>query len=180
MTDFRIRNAPLSIKLFVSLMLCVLALSYLPLLAGIWNDTELKITNVIQAYGGKLESKEDAENEEEDEFGFGDEDEYGYEEEEEPFLNVERIDESFKYMHWFLATFVMSISVMMMTSWPEKLKIVFAIVPPVFIVSDIGSMWVIRYSNFFAYQLYASGTVLATAFFVMFWLIQYDIWLKKK
>ncbi len=168
MKDFRIKNAPLSIKLFVSLMLCVLALSYLPLLGSIWLDTEMKISRVIEGYGGKVESEEEADEE----------DEY-YEEDEEGFLSYELTENSFKYMHWFVATFVMSISVMMMTSWPEKLKMLFAVVGPVFIVTDIGAMWFIRYHNFFAYQLYVSGSILATAFFVMFLLIQYDLWLKK-
>lgn len=47
---------------------------------------------------------------------------------------------------------------------------------PLLILSDMGSMWLIRYSDFFAGQLYISGMILATCFLVLFVLTQWDLW----
>ncbi len=148
MREIRLREAALSVRLFISLLLCVMGLSYLTLLGGIWIDTELKVSYVIEGYGS--------------------------------FESIELIEQSFKYIFWFICTFTITVSLLLMTSYPEKLKRCFAVVVPLFIISDTGSMWLVRYCSFFAWQLYASGMVLATCFFVMFLLIQYDLWLKKK
>ncbi len=148
MREIRLREAALSVRLFISLLLCVMGLSYLTLLGSIWIDTELKVSYVIEGYGS--------------------------------FESIELIEQSFKYIFWFICTFTIAVSLLLMTSYPEKIKRCFAVVVPLFIISDIGSMWLIRYCSFFAWQLYASGMVLATCFLVMFLLIQYDLWLKKK
>ncbi|MDP3921223.1 MAG: hypothetical protein Q8R76_10520 [Candidatus Omnitrophota bacterium] len=42
---------PLSIKLFISLMLCVAGLAYVTLIASIWSDTGLSISVIAEAYG---------------------------------------------------------------------------------------------------------------------------------
>jgi hypothetical protein len=144
----KLKDAPLSIRLFLSLLLCVIGLSYLTLLGSIWIDTEMKISNIIEGYGS--------------------------------FEFIELIEHSFKYIFWFISTFTITVAIFLLTSYAENLKRIFAIVVPLFIISDIGSMWLIRYCSYFAWQLYASGLILASSFLSMFLLIQYDLWLKKK
>lgn len=142
----KLKDVPLSARLFIGLLLCVMGLSYLTLLGSIWVDTEMKIPNIIEGYGS--------------------------------FEFIELIEHSFKYIFWFICTFTITVSIFLLTSYPEMIKRIFAAVVPVFIISDIGSMWLIRYCSFFAWQLYASGMILATSFFVMFLLIQFELWFK--
>ena len=52
MTQFRLSTAPLSTKLFVTSLMCVIGLIYLVLVVHIWIDTELKPSMIAQAYGG--------------------------------------------------------------------------------------------------------------------------------
>lgn len=146
MQVIKLKDAPLSIRIFISLLLCVIGLSYLTLLGSIWVDTEMKVSSIIEGYG--------------------------------TFEFIELVEHSFKYIFWFIGTFTITVSIFLLTSYPEKLKIIFAIVVPLFIVSDIGSMWLIRYCSFFAWQLYVSGLILAACFLTMFLLIQYDLWCK--
>jgi hypothetical protein len=143
----RLKDMPLSVRLFISLLLCVIGLSYLTLLGNIWVDTEMKISNIIEGYGS--------------------------------FEAIELVEHSFKYIFWFTGTFTITVFIFLFTSYSEKFKRLFGVVIPIFIISDIGSMWLIRYSSFFAWQLYASGLILATCFLTMFLLIQYDLWFKK-
>lgn len=148
MEIIRLKDMSLSIRLFVSLMLCVIGLSYLTFLGNIWIDTEMKIAFVIEGYGS--------------------------------FEFMELIEHSFKYIFWFIGTFTVVASLFLLSSYPEKIKRFFAVLVPLFIISDVGSMWLIRYASFFAWQLYVSGLILAVSFLVMFVLIQCDLWLKKR
>lgn len=143
----KLKDAPLSIRLFIGLLLCLIGLSYLTLLGSIWIDTEMKVSNIIEGYGS--------------------------------FESIELIEHSFKYLFWFICTFAIVGCLFLLTSYPERLKRVFGVLVPLFIVCDIGSMWVIRYFDFFAWQLYASGLILAASFLTMFLLIQYDLWFKR-
>lgn len=140
----KLRDIPLTVKLFISLLLCLVSLSYLMLLSGIWIDTEMKVANIIEGYG---------------DFEF-----------------IELTEHSFKYLFWFIGAFGVTVSLFLMSSWPEKMKRFFAVAVPILIISDLGSMWLIRYSDFFAWQLYVSGALLAASFFVMFLTIQLDLW----
>lgn len=143
-----LKRTPLSVRLFVSLLLCVLGLSYLSLLGSIWIDTEMKISNIIEGYGS--------------------------------FEYMELIDHSFKYLLWFVGIFTITVSLFLFTSYSEKVKRVFAVAVPLFIISDIASMWLICYvGDIFAWQLYGSGLALAILFLLMFACIQFDIWIKK-
>lgn len=92
---------------------------------------------------------------------------------------IELVEHSFRYLFWFIAIFGITVSLFLITSRSEKVKKFFAVAVPLLIVSDIGSMWLIRYSPFFAHQLYASGILLASGFCVMLFCIQQDIWLHK-
>ena len=67
---------------------------------------------------------------------------------------MELVEHTFRYIFWFIGTFTITLSLFLLTSWPEKLKRIFAVIVPLLILSDMGSMWLIRYSDFFAGQLY--------------------------
>lgn len=92
---------------------------------------------------------------------------------------IELAEHSFKYIFWFIGTFGITVSLFLLTSGSERVKRFFAMAVPLLIVSDIGSMWLIRYSPVFAYQLYASGVMLAVSFLVLFVLIQSELWFNK-
>lgn len=145
----KLKEMPLSLRAFISLILCVIGLSYLTLLGSIWVDTEMKISKIIEAYGS---------------FEFS-----------------ELIEHSFKYIFWFIGTFTITVLIFLFTSYPGKLKRFFSFLVPLLIISDIGSMWLIRYwsKGWFSWQLYLSGMSLAGLFLLMFILINYDLWSKK-
>lgn len=48
----RLAKAPISIKLLITSLLCVVGLIYLTLLVHIWIDTEMKVSMIAKAYGG--------------------------------------------------------------------------------------------------------------------------------
>ena len=149
MVNFRLKDLPLSAKLFISLFLCVMGLSYITLLLHIWVDTEMKVSMIMESYG--------------------------------VFEFSELVDNAHRYIFWFALTFAPIVALLLFTSFGEKLKRFFAVLPMLMIVSDIGSMWLTRYLSkiWFSWQLYLSGMSLAALFLIMFLLINYDIWLKK-
>ena len=148
MKELKLKEAPASVRWFVSLILCVIGLSYLTMLAGIWFDTNMKIALIMEGYG--------------------------------TFEAMELARHSHEYLFWFLFHFIAVMTIFFFTSYSEKIKKFFAVFVPVFIVSDIGSMWLIPFvSKGFAWQLFISGLVLAFFFLTMFLLIYYDIWFKK-
>ncbi len=52
MPNIRFSKAPTSMKLFLTLLLLIVALVYLTLLVHIWIDTQMKAANIEKAYGG--------------------------------------------------------------------------------------------------------------------------------
>ncbi|MFT5207190.1 MAG: hypothetical protein ACI9CF_000939 [Candidatus Omnitrophota bacterium] len=86
------------------------------------------------------------------------------------------IDHTFRYLSWFVATFAITVLLFLFTRASEQLKRIFAAVVPVLILSDIGSAWLIRYNDLFAWQLALSGLMLALCFLTMFLRVQYDLW----
>lgn len=52
METVRLSKAPISIKLLVTSLLCMIGLIYLTLLASIYVDSEMKIPLIAKAYGG--------------------------------------------------------------------------------------------------------------------------------
>jgi len=52
MENFRLSTAPVSTKLLVTSLICVIGLTYLLLVVHIWIDTEMKPSLVSEAYGG--------------------------------------------------------------------------------------------------------------------------------
>jgi hypothetical protein len=138
---------PRSFRLFVSLMLCVVSLSYLALLSGIAFDTEMKVGLIIEAY--------------------------------QTFDTIELIEHTIKYLPLYIGVFGVTLFLFMFTSYPEKMKRMFACLVPMAIVSDVASMWLIRYNTFFGWQLFVSGLVLAFSFLTLFLLIQRDLWIRR-
>ncbi len=57
MENFRLSRAPMSMKLFLTSLLCIVGLVYISLLVHIWQDTEMKPSMIAKAYGS-MESME--------------------------------------------------------------------------------------------------------------------------
>ncbi|MDP2982757.1 MAG: hypothetical protein Q8O92_05455 [Candidatus Latescibacter sp.] len=94
---------------------------------------------------------------------------------------IELTDHAHIYLPYYsLFIFFIPISLFMFTSYGEKLKSFFAVVPFLFIVVDIGSMYLIPYvSPIFATVLYIAGTCLGLTFLTLFSLLQYELWFRK-
>lgn len=52
MNGFRISKAAVSVKLFVSAIMCLLGVTYITLLGNVWVDTEMKVGNIAEGYSG--------------------------------------------------------------------------------------------------------------------------------
>ena len=52
MNNLRLSNAPISVKLLVTSLLCVIGLTYLSLVVHIFIDTEMRPSLVAESYGG--------------------------------------------------------------------------------------------------------------------------------
>src|SRR3989338_9036727 len=147
-----LRNAPLSLKLLVTLGLAGMAITYLILALHIYIDTQFNVSLIREAYSS--------------------------------FSWTELVDQTHKYFPYYgiyifafaLFTFVLG------TSYPEKVKIFFVIVPNLLIQMDIGSMWAIPYIHavIFSWVLFFAGSLLALSFFSLLALIFYDIWMRKE
>jgi hypothetical protein len=149
MDNFRLSKAPLSTKLFVTTILCVIGLIYLVLVVHIWIDTELKPSMIAEAYGGM---------------------EY-----------IELTDHAHVYFPYYtILIFAIPVMTFLLTSYNEKVKSFFAVFPFVIITLDIASMYLIPYLwKGFAMILWLAGTTLGTSLLVLFFLILYDVWLRK-
>lgn len=86
---------------------------------------------------------------------------------------------TFRYLTWFTEAFGVLGAAFLFTSTAERWKIFFSGWVPVWVLSDIGAAWLIGRSEFFAWQLFVSGFVLAATFLLIFILVQRDLWLKK-
>ena len=149
MDNFRLSRAPLSTKLFVTTLMCIIGLIYLVLVVHIWIDTDLKPSMVAEAYGYM---------------------EY-----------IELTDHAhFYYPYYALFIFAIPVAAFLLTSYSEKLKAFFAVFPFIIVSVDIASMYLIPYLwTGFAMVLWLAGTVLGTTLLVLFFLIMYDVWLRK-
>jgi len=52
MSNLRLSNAPISVKLLVTSLICVIGLTYLTLVVHIYIDTEMRPSLVAESYGG--------------------------------------------------------------------------------------------------------------------------------
>jgi len=57
MENFRLSRAPISMKLLMTTLLCIVGLVYISLLLHIWQDTEMKPSLIAEGYGS-MESME--------------------------------------------------------------------------------------------------------------------------
>ncbi len=150
MENFRLSRAPISMKLFLTSLLCIVGLIYISLLVHIWQDTEMKPSMIAKAYGS-MEA-------------------------------MELTEHTHKYLPYYaLYLFAIPVILFLFTSYSEKIKRIFAVLPFLLIVIDIGAMWLIPYvsQGFFSWVLLFAGTFLGITFFLLFILNIYDIWLKK-
>lgn len=145
----RLSKSPISIKLLVTSLLCMVGLIYLTLLVHIWIDTELKVSMIAKAYGGM---------------------EY-----------IELTDHAHTYLPYY-TLFIMAIPItlFMFTSYSEKVKSFFAVVPFMVVVLDISSMYLIPYvSTIFATVLWLAGTFIGLTFLTLYIMILFDVWIRK-
>ena len=91
---------------------------------------------------------------------------------------IELVSHSFQYLGWFAVVFAILVGAFLLSSFSDKMKSFFVLWTFGWVLSDIGATWLIRFNDFFAYQLYISGAALAVSFMALFLLIQYDIWFK--
>lgn len=150
MESFRVSRAPISIKLLLTSLLCVIGLTYILLLLHVWHDTEMKVSLVRQAY--------------------------------ETMETIELTNITHMYLPYYaLFLFAIPAAIFMFTSYPEKLKRVFAVLPFILCAVDIGSMWSIPYIHKgFSLVLWLAGTSLASVFLTLYILNIYDIWFRKQ
>lgn len=92
----------------------------------------------------------------------------------------ELTDIAHRYLpHYAVFLFGLPLVVFMFTSYPEKIKRIFAVYPFLLIIADISSMYLIHYLwKGFAYVLWTAGTCLGLTFLTLFILNMYDIWLR--
>lgn len=92
---------------------------------------------------------------------------------------MELVAHTFKYLFWFFGIFSVSVGLLLCTAYSEKVKTFFAAFVPFMICLDLGSAWLVRVHDLFAYVLFGSGLVLAISFLAVFVLIQLDLWSRK-
>ena len=81
------------------------------------------------------------------------------------------------YGLWILA---IPVTLLMMTSFGEKVKIFFATAPFIVAIVDISSMYLIPYLwTGFAMVLWLAGTFIGTSLLIMMLMIMYDTWLRR-
>ena len=95
--------------------------------------------------------------------------------------SLELADHTHKYLPFYtIYLFLIPTTLLMFTSFSERVKSIFAILPFILIVIDIASMWLIPYVHKgFSWVLMFAGSFLAFAFLILFVLNIYDIWLRK-
>jgi hypothetical protein len=95
---------------------------------------------------------------------------------------IELTDHAHTYLPYYaIFLFAIPTGLFMITSFNEKIKAVFAVLPFLFITADISSMFLIPYvSPVFATVLWLAGTCLGLSFALLFFLTMYDIWLRRK
>lgn len=92
------------------------------------------------------------------------------------FETAELAEHTFKYLFWMIGVWGMTLGIFLLSGYTEKMKRLVAVLVPVFIISDIGSMWFVRFSSWFAAQMFFFGFMLALTFLVLFVLIQWQLW----
>lgn len=149
---FSLSRAPLSLKVLMTLALIGMALTYVVLALHIYIDTQFSIVTIEKAYS--------------------------------TFEWTELVDHTHRYFPYYgiyIFAFAL-ITLMLGTTYSEKIKMYFATVPNILIALDVGSMWAIRYihAGIFSWVLFLAGTFLGLHFILLFFMILNEIWLKKE
>lgn len=94
---------------------------------------------------------------------------------------MELTDHVHKYLPYYaIYIFLIPSVLFMFTSYSEKIKRVFAVLPSILIIFDIASMCFMPYiSPAFCWGLFFAGMFLGATFLLLFILSIYDIWLRK-
>jgi len=150
MDKFKLSRAPISIKLLMTNLLCVVGLIYLCLIIHIWQDTQMKPALIAKGYCS-MEA-------------------------------MELTEQAHKYLPYYaIYIFLVPTILFMFTSFSEKIKRLFAVLPYLLIIIDIGSMCLIPYVSLrFCWALFFAGMFLAILFLLLFILNIFDIWFRKK
>lgn len=95
---------------------------------------------------------------------------------------LELTDHAHKYLPYYaIYIFLIPTLLFMFTSYSEKIKSFFAILPYLLIIVDIGSMCLIPYVSLkFCWALFFAGMFLAFLFLALFILNIFDIWFRRK
>lgn len=149
MEYFKLKNADLNIKLFVTLFLCIMGLSYLTLIMSIAVDTGMKVTLIKECYAG---------------FGFSELVEQAHKYIFWFLLTFSPV------IALFLGTgFPAKLKTLFVVA---PMLLIISDIGSMWLIHYANPEW-------FCWQLYFSGLFLAVMFLLMFLLINYDIWLRK-
>ncbi len=94
---------------------------------------------------------------------------------------IELTDHAHYYMPYYgLWVLAIPVTLLLLTSFSERVKIFFASFPFIVTVIDILSMYLIPYLWLgFAYVLWIAGTCIGTSLFIVTLMVLYDTWLRK-
>lgn len=151
MEKVKLASAPISLKLFVTVLLCVIGLTYLALLTHIWIDTEMKVANIATAYG---------------QFEFGELAQHSHE-----YLPYYAI-----YIFFFPTLVFLFTSY---SEGLKRFFAVFPLAMTVVDIGSMWLIRYFH-AGIFSWVLFFAGMILGLSFFSLFLLILYDIWLKKE
>lgn len=151
MNSFQLSKSTLSVKLFVTMLLVCLGLTYASLALHIYIDTEFKPALINEAYS-LFE-----------------------------WIELTDITHDYlPYYAIILFSIPLGLFILG-TGYSEKIKCFYPVFVGSMIILDIGSMWAIPYINasFFAYTLFLAGNFLALSFGSLFILLMLEVWIKK-
>lgn len=157
MNNFKLSTAPKYLKIVLTFFLLVMALGYLMGLLNIYDKTHLSYDGVIMHIRG---------SEEEMIYGkeFGD-----------------MVSVSHTHISGWGMMFLLLIIIFAFSHFSEKLKGILGVLPFVFIVLDMGTMWLTLYvAEPFAWLWMLSGGGLAFLFYLLIVLNLYELLLRKQ
>lgn len=149
MDNFRLGKAPLSLKLALTSLLCIVGLVYLTLLLHVWQDTQMKPSLVAEGYA-TMEATELTEH-------------------SHKYLPY--------YALYLFAIPVMVFMFSSYPEGLKRILAVFPFL--VIVVDVGSMWLIPYVSKSFSWLLWLAGTVLAFIFLLLYLLNMYDIWLKK-
>lgn len=157
MNNFRLSSAPRYMKIACTFFLLVMGLGYLMGLLNVYDKTHITYDGVVKNYRGS-----------EEEMIYGKE-------------LGDMVSVSHNHLGGIALMVFLVLIIFLFSSFGAKLKVILSWLPFVFIILDIGSMWLTRYvAEPFAWMFMFSGAGLALLFCLLIVLSLYDLWLKKQ